>query len=317
MGAYPGRDSTRVAVRMNEIGRRIADKLIEIQRTKDFTIAFLPYKRSMWNCMESVYEELRASGVRTYCIPIPYYLMKGPKEAERVVCEKDLFEYGHDVSLLDKIKADFIVIHYPYDHNNIVTGMLSEYHTAELRKRAKVVYIPYSCTNMRQLRIQPGIANIDYAFVNTEAEAEAFVREWLEFGIDFSGRVFGLGSPKMDAIRKCEHREGTLVINSLAPFLKDAFGRIELYRKVIGEELDAGHRVIFRPHPLLRQTIRSMRLDTQEAYNRLIEWIVENGAIVDESEYLEKALSEADYLISDPSSVLEMWQSTGRGYKII
>lgn len=303
---------------MNEIGRRIADKLIEIQRTTDFTIAFLPYKRSMWNSMESVYEECRASGARTYCIPIPYYLMKGPREAERIVSEKDLFEYGHDVSLLKDIKADFVVIHYPYDHNNVVTGMLYEYHTAELRKYGKVVYIPYSCTNMRQLRVQPGIANVDYAFLNTEEEAEAFVREWAEFGIDFSGRVFGFGSPKMDAIRKCKQQEGTtLVINSLSPFLHDAFGRIELYKKVIKEEIDKGRRVIFRPHPLLRQTIRSMRLDTQDKYIEMLKWIIKQGGGIDESEYLEKALSEADYLISDPSSVLEMWQSTGREYRIL
>jgi hypothetical protein len=303
---------------MNEIGRKIADKLIEIQRSKDFTIAFLPYKRSMWNSMESVYEECRASGIRTYCIPIPYYLMKGPKEAERIVSDKDLFEYGHDVSLLKNIKADFVAIHYPYDHNNVVTGMLSEYHTAELRKYGKVVYIPYSCTNMRQLRVQPGIANVDYAFLNTEEEADAFIKEWAEYGIDFSGRVFGLGSPKIDAIKKCKHREGTtLVINSLSPFLHDAFGRIELYKKVIREEIDKGRKVIFRPHPLLRQTIRSMRLDTQDKYIEMLNWIIKQGGGVDESEYLEKALSEADYLISDPSSVLEMWKSTGREYRVL
>lgn len=301
---------------MNEIGRRIADKLIEIQRTKDFTIVFLPYKRSMWDSMESVYEECRSSGARTYCIPIPYYLMKG-REVEKVVSDRDLFEYGHDVSLLKTIKPDFVVIHYPYDHNNKVTAMLSEYHTAELRKYGKVVYIPYSCTNMRQLRVQPGIANIDYAFLNTEAEADAFIREWNEFGIDFTGRVFGFGSPKMDAARKCEYKQGTLVINSLSPFLHDAFGRIELYRQVIKEELDKGRRVTFRPHPLLRQTIRSMRLDTQDEYNKFLKWVIKQGGAVDESEYLEKALSEHDYMISDHSSVLEMWISTGREYRVL
>ena len=306
---------------MNEIGRKIADKLIEIYRSADFTIIFLPYKRSMWNCMESVYEECQALGARAYCVPIPYYLMKRPKEAERVVSDQERFDYAYDVSLLKEIKADFVVIHYPYDHNNKVTSMLPEYHTAELRKYGKVVYIPYSCTNMRQLRVQPGIANVDYAFLGSEAEADMFVAEWKEYGVDFTGRVFGYGSPKMDAVKKLKHLEGDLktavVINSLMPFLRDPFNKIERYKGVILDELNAGHRVIFRPHPLLRQTIKSMRLDTQEKYDEMLKWIIHSGGSIDESEYLEATLAQADILISDPSSVLEMWQSTGKEYRVI
>ena len=306
---------------MNEIGRKITDKLIEIHRSVDFTIIFLPYKRSMWDSMESVYQECLASGARAYCVPIPYYLMKHPKEAERVVSDRELFDIGYDVSLLEEVKADFVVIHYPYDHSNKVTSMLPEYHTAELRKYGNVVYIPYSCTNMRMLRVQPGIANVDYAFLKTEAEANAFVAEWKEYGVDFTGRAFGLGSPKMDAINKCEHQaddiKTTVVINSLMPYLRDPFNKIEQYKGIILEELNAGHRVIFRPHPLLRQTIKSMRLDTQEKYNELLKWIIHSGGSIDESEFLESTLAQADILISDPSSVLEMWQSTGREYRVI
>ena len=85
----------------------------------------------------------------------------------------------------------------------------------------------------------------------------------------------------------------------------------------IMEQLAAGYHVIFRPHPLLRQTIKSMRPDTERAYIEFIEWAKAVGCYVDETEYLEQALREADILISDPSSVLEMWQSTGREYKVL
>ena len=60
---------------MNEIGKNITDKLIEIHGSTDFVIGFLPYKRSMWNCMESVYEECLKSGAVAYIMPLPYYLM--------------------------------------------------------------------------------------------------------------------------------------------------------------------------------------------------------------------------------------------------
>lgn len=305
---------------MNEIGKRITDKLIEIYGSKNFSIAFLPYKRSMWNSMESVYTECWSSGIRARVIPLPYQRIVDGK-VESIDCDKcKFFTQALDISALEKEHFDFLVIHYPYDDKNKVTRMCPEYHTAQLRKYGKVVYIPYSCTNMRQLRVQPGIANIDYAFLGSEAEADAFVSEWAELGVDFSGRVFGYGSPKMDAVADLEHGNKTLVINSLGPYLMAPFERLRLYQHHISNEIgrDRNRRVIFRPHPLLRQTIKSMRPDTMAAYEKFISWCETRDHVeVDDSEYLEDALEQADYLISDPSSVLEMWASTGREYKII
>ena len=299
---------------MNEIGKRITDKLIEIHGSADFVIGFLPYKRSMWNSMASVYEECLNAGAVAYVLPLPYYLM--PDKTE--VCERDLFTNALPIDLLEKITFDFLVIHYPYDGRNKVTSMLPEYYTAELRNYGKVIFIPYSCTPGIFTRLHTGLANIDYAFLCSEAECDAFISEWAAHGVDFTGRVFGYGSPKMDAVQKCSRGSATLVINSLAPYLYAPFVRIDAYRRVITNEIERGRKVIFRPHPLLRQTIKSMRPDTAEAYSEFIKWCNEQeNVIVDETENLEQALEEADYLISDPSSVLEMWQSTGREYTVI
>lgn len=302
---------------MNEIGKRIADKLAELHGSTDFSIAFLPYKRSMWNSMESVYDECWMSGAETYIIPLPYQrIVNGKVESidKDKICTNEC-----DVKVLER-GFDYVIIHYPYDNKNTVTRMLPEYYTAELRKYGKVVYIPYSCSNMVQLRVQPGIANIDYAFLGSEAEAEAFIREWSELGVDFTGRVFGYGSPKMDAAKKLGRgqKDVTLVINSLAPYLSSPLRHIALYQHHISKEIDAGRTVIFRPHPLLRQTIKSIRPDTMAVYEKFIEWCESQDKVhVDESEYLESMMDGADYLISDPSSVLEMWQVTGKPYKVI
>ena len=299
---------------MNEIGKQITQKLIEIHGGSDFVIGFLPYKRSMWNCMESVYQECQNAGAFPYILPLPYYLMP----EKEVVCEHDLFPEALDISLLGKISFDFLVIHYPYDGNNRVTSMLPEYYTAELRNYGKVIFIPYSCTTGIFTRLHAGLANIDYAFLRSETECNNFIREWQTRGVDFSGRVFGFGSPKMDSIKKCSRGSATLVINSLAPYLYAPFVRIDAYRRVITNEIGCGRKVIFRPHPLLRQTIKSMRPDTEEAYNEFVEWCkAQENVIYDETEDLEHALEQADYLVSDPSSVLEMWMSTGREYTVI
>ncbi len=299
---------------MNEIGKRITQKIIELHGSSNFTIGFLPYKRSMWNSMESVYQECLKTDAAACILPLPYYLMPD----KEVVCERELFPEALDISLLGKISFDYLVIHYPYDGNNRVTSMLPEYYTAELRNYGKVIFIPYSCTTGIFTRLHAGLANIDYAFLRSETECNNFIREWQTRGVDFSGRVFGFGSPKMDSIKKCSHGSATLVINSLAPYLYAPFVRIDAYRRVITNEIGRGRKVIFRPHPLLRQTIKSMRPDTEEAYNEFVEWCkAQENVTFDESEDLENALEQADYLVSDPSSVLEMWMSTGREYTVI
>ena len=299
---------------MNEIGKQITNKLIEIHGSADFVIGFLPYKRSMWNCMESVYQECRNAGAAAYILPLPYYKMP----EKEVASDKDLYDDALDISMLKQISFDYLVIHYPYDSNNRVTQMLPEYHTAQLRNYGKVVYIPYTCTSGRQFRVQPGIANVDYAFLGSDLEAHSFIDEWQELGVNFSGRVFGYGSPKMDVIQKCSRGSATLVINSLGPYLSAPFQKLRMYQHYISNELGRGRSVIFRPHPLLRQTIKSMRPDTASSYDKFISWCeTRDNVIVDESEDLEAALSKADYLISDPSSVLQMWATTGREYEII
>lgn len=299
---------------MNEIGKQITDKIINIHGSTDFVIGFLPYKRSMWNSMASVYEECRKAGAVAYILPLPYYLMPEKK----IIVEQRFFRDALNIEYLTKINFDYLVIHYPYDGNNRVTSMLPKYYTAELRNYGKVIFIPYSCSPGIFTRLHTGLANIDYAFLRSEEECEAFIAEWAAHGVDFSGRVFGYGSPKMDAMQKCSCGSSTLVINSLAPYLSAPFVKIDAYQTVITHEIERGRKVIFRPHPLLRQTIRSMRPDTEEAYNGFVEWCkAQENVIYDETEDLEHALEQADYLFSDPSSVLEMWQSTGREYRII
>ena len=299
---------------MNEIGKQITDKIIEIHGSTDFVIGFLPYKRSMWNSMASVYEECRKAGAVAYILPLPYYLMPEKK----IIVEQRFFRDALNIEYLKKINFDYLVIHYPYDGNNRVTSMLPKYYTAELRNYGKVIFIPYSCSPGIFTRLHTGLANIDYAFLRSEEECEAFIAEWAAHGVDFSGRVFGYGSPKMDAMQKCSCGSSTLVINSLAPYLSAPFVKIDAYQTVITHEIGRGRKVIFRPHPLLQQTIKSMRPDTEEAYNGFVEWCkAQENVIYDETEDLEHALEQADYLFSDPSSVLEMWQSTGREYRII
>lgn len=316
---------------MNEIGRRITDKLIEIHGSNNFTIAFLPYKRSMWNSMQSVFEECKASGIDAHCYPIPYYRMKQNRQIDYIDSDFELF--GEMAEPIEELhRADYVAIHYQYENNNLVTNMLPEYFTKALKERyhAKVVYLPYGIYGVQQrYSLQPGCRDVDYAFVESSDAEQLFISAWRLKGIDFEGRCWGFGSPKLDIAARITKqipdewgdaladKRVVLICNSLGPYLANPFGRIEKYRSNIAEQIAQGSAVIFRLHPLLRTTIRSMRPDTAGAFADLLEWAKLIGAIVDESEDLERAMSAADYLISDPSSVVPMWVKTGKGYKKI
>lgn len=317
---------------MNEIGRKITDKLIEIHGSTDFSIAFLPYKRSMWNSMSSVYEECLASGIDAHCMPIEYACMKQNKEIDYITTDYYLFgEIAEPIEKLEQV--DYIAIQYQYQDQNRVTNMLPKYFTKALKERynCKIIFLPYGIgMGQKHFAIQPGCRDVDYAFLEDEDNMERFIAGWKYLGIDFAGRCWAFGSPKFDVVRDLQKivppewkhdikdRTVVLIINSLAPFLSNPFERMDMYEYFVRKELDEGHTVIFRPHPLLRTTIRSMRPDTEKRYRELIELFESmRFVIVDESEYLERAIAASDRLISDISSVMVMWQETGKPYKII
>ena len=65
-------------------------------------------------------------------------------------------------------------------------------------------------------------------------------------------------------------RSVTLICNSLGAYLGDPFRNIDMYEGRTIRELYEGRAVIFRPHPLLRQTIRSMRPEASQRYDNFI-----------------------------------------------
>ena len=110
----------------------------------------------------------------------------------------------------------------------------------------------------------------------------------------------------------------TLICNSLGPFLTEPFRHLTMYHQHICEEIREGRAVIFRPHPLLRTTMKSMMPGMEQDYDAFIAWAREqDGVIIDESEYLERALGIADRMISDMSSVIPMWQETGKPLEVM
>ncbi|MGN0403028.1 MAG: hypothetical protein ACI4HQ_12330, partial [Acetatifactor sp.] len=68
--------------------------------------------------------------------------------------------------------------------------------------------------------------------------------------------------------------------------------------------------LLWRPHPLIRATISSMRPMLWEAYNRLVEkYIADDFGIYDDSADLDRAIVLADAYYGDNSSLVQLCRS--------
>ena len=247
---------------MNEIAKKIVNKLIEIHGSDNFKIAFLPYKRSMWNSMSSVYDECINAGIDAHVYPIPYFR----HDTKSNNTDYDLFEMAEDIETLKD--PDFIAIHYYFDNQNFVTSMLPEYYTRAIKERynAKIIFLPYGIKydTGNDYYLYTGYEGIDYIF--TSFVNEDFIEAWKAKGIDFSGRIFDYGTTKLDVSRAMKgkrvipdewkdiigDKKVTLIVNSITPYINDPYRRILDYLCYTIQELSRWNVVIFRPHQIGR-----------------------------------------------------------------
>ena len=78
-------------------------------------------------------------------------------------------------------------------------------------------------------------------------------------------------------------------------------------------ENDRETALLWRPHPLLKTTLRSMRPDLLQDFLRIEEQYKKGGwGIYDESADLYRAIAVSDAYYGDMSSVVELYKQTGK-----
>ena len=230
-------DEVSLALREKDI-RKLSKKnrrhLMQLQNDITYTIpddrkevVFLPYKASMWDSFESVWEAAEADeNTDAYVIPVPYY-DKNPDESFREEhYEGELFPDYVPVTRYDEYdfqrrRPDVIFIHNPYDECNIVTSVHPFFYSENLKEYTeKLVYIPYfvldevdpdndkQVEGIKHLVIQPALFHSDKVVVQSEAMKKAYIRILLKQADQPSGeireyweeKILGLGSPKVDKV---------------------------------------------------------------------------------------------------------------------
>lgn len=282
---------------------------------------FLPYKADMWDCMESIWqaasEDERCESI---CLPIPYFELIGNEP--QMCYDGPLFP--PQVPIADYEEADIagwepdvIYIHNPFDDNNYVTSVHPDYYTAQLKKYTKLlVYVPYFIGGRdfpEEHMYFKSYENIDRIIVQ-DSRHLGQLKKYVP-----AGKLLNLGSPKLDKLVQFKRssprmpdewakaaggRRLVFYNISLKGFLKyneQFFMKMLHVFQIFSKRTDVA--LLYRPHPLLEATIKSMRPELLPVYEKLLQCFVDNNmGILDKSPDAARAAALCDAYIGEGNS---------------
>lgn len=329
----------------------VRNKVDEIEVLNIKEVVFLPYKASMWDSFETVWQdECEKENVSSKVIPIPYYDRNPDGSLGEEHYEIDKFpDY---VPVIDYREYDFemnepdeIYIHNPYDDYNAVTSVHPFFYSKNLKKFTdKLIYIPYFVLNDFDIENEelveknmhfvtlPGVFNADITIVQSEKIKEFYLK-CLEISAGkkvrhyFEDRIVGTGSPKIERVKRMQDK-GVEIPEAWKKIIYKTDGtkkKVIFYNNGISALLINNEKMInkidnvfdffdsvkdevtllWRPHPLLKATIKSMRPQLIDGYNKLLEKFHEkNIGIYDDTPDMTKSLVISDAYYGDSSSIV-------------
>ena len=336
-------DATETNRLISEIKEFISENIV-------YKVVFMPYKASMWDSLESIWMAAdKDERCEALVVPITYYELDNNQNPIKKVNERNLFpEYVNTVNDeeydLENDLPDIIYIHNPYDEFNKVTRVESRYYSYNLKKYcSKLVYIPYykwvdgvSPTNFR-----PGMYHADYAVQNSEDAVARYIDSADEYaGIlglkvievkeSLKRKVINLGSPEVDKVVSLSEANTLLPESWKGKVLKSKVN--VLYNTTLTEVLRARNLekiketlnffkdkkdkffVIWRPHPLMRQTLISMLPGLLKEYDELMkEFSNSDYGVIDNNSSMYYAIFWTDMCYGcNISSLTELYKYTGK-----
>lgn len=289
-------------------------------------VVFMPYKLSMWDSMESIWRAAKEdSGCDCYVVPVPYYDRDhqqnlAEKHDEWQDFPKEIGAIYHKNYDLEKRKPDLVYIHNPYDEFNYVTSVDPAYYSYQLKKHVStLVYVPYCIHTVAHDRASSLIIyerlskNVDYLICQNDIEYNVYRKN----GINFK-KLLPLGNPKLDGVghmnenppqlpeewkEKINGKKVILFNLSIAFILKFNIEYIYwLFDQIMKQEDIV---LLFRPHPLLETTFKSMRRGLYQQYIEKINQL-ENApnVIIDKEKEVYPSFYYSDCMISSQSSLV-------------
>lgn len=193
----------------------------------------------------------------------------------------------------------------------------------------------------------PGIIYADKVIVQSEKMRQIYINEYIKQAklLGLTGehvdrqkleeKILGLGSPKLDKVRNTS-RENLEVPEKWLELIKKPDGtwkKIILYNvsvasmlrhgKILIEKMKSVFRIfetqqdevvlLLRPHPLLQTTIKAKKPQLAKEYEELLaRYRNEGWGIYDDSPNVDRAIALSDAYYGDGSSLVQMYQETGK-----
>lgn len=200
---------------------------------------------------------------------------------------------------------------------------------------------------MKHFCFTPGVIYAHKVIVQSEKMRQIYINEYIKAAKEngLSGehtdrkyleqKILGLGSPKFDKVlntkkedidipeewlKIIEKPDGSwkkivfynTSINALLQYdekmlkkMKDVF---QVFKENMNEVV-----LLWRPHPLIKTTIESMRPQLWEEYNKIVEQYREEGwGIYDDSADMDRAVILSSAYYGDESSVVQVYQKSGK-----
>lgn len=324
----------------------------ELQNTRK-QVVFLPYKASMWDSLESVWRAVNADEEwESIVMPIPYFTKNKDGTLGEMYYEGE--DFPDDVPItdwqqysLEEAHPNIIFIHNPYDQYNFVTTIHPQFYSSKIRKfTEQLVYIPYFVHRNDMVKedycVLPGTLYANVVVLQSETVRQQYIRYYTAALPDLTERVGrkeieekfrAFGSPKFDvgvmnANAVPEEWKEFLVGNKKVLFFNTHLsglmaGNSEQFLKKLEWvfhffQTKKDIVLLWRPHPLIVDTARSMNPAAVEPYLRLVEkYREEKIGIYDDSKDLHRAINLSDAYYGDPSSVVELFRNQGKPIMIM
>ena len=260
---------------------------------------------------------------------------------------KDVPVTSYEKYNLEANHPDEIYIHNPYDDQNLVTTVHPFFYSKNLRKYTdKLIYIPYfvleetdpnnksALEGMKKFVKLPAVLYADEVIVQSENMRKVYIECMVMYTGEenrdyFEKKIKGTGSPKIEKIKSMTmedvaipeewkkfiykpdgSRKKIIIYNtSLTAFLQDPEQMLKKIRDVFNVfvEHKADVALLWRPHPLMKATICSLKPELWEEFEERIKYYKDNEiGIFDDTADLDRALVMADAYYGDPSSLVTL-----------
>lgn len=287
-----------------------------------------------------------------YVIPIPYFDRRSDGALGETHYESNQFpEYvpitdWQNYSLKDR-HPDIIFIHNPYDGGNYVTSVHPDFYSEKIKDFTEMlVYIPYFvCIDNvpESFCVSAGTIFADRVIVQSDRIRNKYISEFRKFEkSNNSLGAFGkttekfaaLGSPKFDKVINTKKEDCEIPSEWLKLIEKPDGSRkkVILYNTNVSGLLEGNEKVLdklkysfncfkendnivvlWRPHPLSLSTYASMRPALLNSYLNIIEKYRREGfGIYDDTADLNRAIAVSDAYYGDWSSLVALYQITGK-----